>query len=245
MYHSITIGNKNTWDNWHLIPSSRPLVNPPTLKKKTIDVPGADGMIDLTTAITGYPTYENREGSWEFYVMNGYQEWFQLYSEIMAYLHGKAMRCYLEDEPDFYYEGRFTVNEWRSEKDYSKIVIDYSLKPYKYWISTSVEPWKWDPFSFVDGVIQPVLFADIPINSASYVTKSYNLVDVDRAPISPTLLVSGNITVKWTDHRGIVYEQVLEQGSNLIPEMVFYNQAITLYFKGTGTVSIVFRSGRL
>ena len=28
MYHSITIGDKNTWDDWHLIPATRPLFHP-------------------------------------------------------------------------------------------------------------------------------------------------------------------------------------------------------------------------
>ena len=46
MYHSITIGSKNTWDDWYLIPSSRPVVNPPKPKTKYIDIPGADGHLD-------------------------------------------------------------------------------------------------------------------------------------------------------------------------------------------------------
>lgn len=36
MYHSITIGEKNTWDDWHLIPTSRPLVNPPSVNTHLI-----------------------------------------------------------------------------------------------------------------------------------------------------------------------------------------------------------------
>ena len=76
MYHSITFGDKNTWDDWHLIPSSRPLFNPPTPKTKYQDIPGANGKLDLSEALTGYPVYDNRIGSFEFYVMNGYQEWY-------------------------------------------------------------------------------------------------------------------------------------------------------------------------
>ena len=32
MYHSITIGDKNTWDDWKIIPVSRPVVAPPVEK---------------------------------------------------------------------------------------------------------------------------------------------------------------------------------------------------------------------
>ena len=53
MYHSITIGTKNTWDDWHLIPKSRPLVNPPSVKTNVVDIPGGDGALDLSTALSG------------------------------------------------------------------------------------------------------------------------------------------------------------------------------------------------
>ena len=36
--------------------------------------------------------------------------------ERMDYLHGQTMRAILEDDPEYFYEGRFTVNAWKSEK---------------------------------------------------------------------------------------------------------------------------------
>lgn len=150
------LNGKNTWDDWHLIPASRPLIAPPKVKTNYIDIPGADGTLDATDVHTGYPLYENREGSNEFYVMNGYGDWASKYSEIMNYLQGRKMKVVLEDDPGFYYEGRCSVNEWRSEKDWSKIVIDYNVYPYKL---ESVAPgdtgwWLWDPFNFETGVIR-------------------------------------------------------------------------------------------
>lgn len=69
-YHSITIGERNTWDNWYLVPTSRPLVNPPQVKTHYVNVPGRNGALDLTEAIAGRAVYGNRTGNWEFYVMN-------------------------------------------------------------------------------------------------------------------------------------------------------------------------------
>lgn len=137
MYHSITIGNKNTWDDWYLIPSSRPLFSPPAPKTVYVDVPGADSSLDLSDVLTGYPTYSNREGSIEFYVMHDHwleagKNWADCYSELMAYLHGRNYRAVLEDDPDFYYEGKFKVDDWKSNNDYSTISINYNLSPYKY-----------------------------------------------------------------------------------------------------------------
>ena len=52
----------NTWNDWHLIPSSRPLINPPSFKSNYIDIPGANGSIDASTTILTYPRY-NQDGS--------------------------------------------------------------------------------------------------------------------------------------------------------------------------------------
>ena len=37
MYHSIIISGKNTYDEWGLVPMSRPVVNPPTVKTTYVD----------------------------------------------------------------------------------------------------------------------------------------------------------------------------------------------------------------
>lgn len=138
-YHSITIGNKNTWDDWHLVPASRPLVNPPQVKSDYIDLSGVDGLLDMTTLITKKPTYQNRTGSWTFIVINKDQlpydgefvPWSELYSNIMGYLHGKSFHIILDDEPGYYYQGRVAVNDWKSSKGNSTITLNYNLDPYK------------------------------------------------------------------------------------------------------------------
>ena len=80
MYHSIKFKRTDsfyenerwydTWYDWNLIPVSRPVISPPECKTHYVDVPGSNGKLDLSTALTGYPLYENRTGSIEFIVMN-------------------------------------------------------------------------------------------------------------------------------------------------------------------------------
>ena len=138
-YHSITIGDKNTWDDWHLVPSSRPLVAPPPVKTSYVEIAGGDGALDLTESLTNRPTYGMRTGSWEFIVVNKgqlpysgtFSKWCDLYSEIMAYLHGKSLRVILDDEPGYYYTGRLSVSNWTSAPGNSTITINYTLSPYK------------------------------------------------------------------------------------------------------------------
>jgi len=252
LYHSITFGDKNTWDDWHIVPSSRPVFNPPSLKRKLLDIPGADGSIDLSESLTGYPVYTNREGSLEFIVMNGYKQWYQAYSDIMDYLHGKTMRAILEDDREYFYEGRFTINEWKSSKDWSRIVIDYDLGPYKWLLHASLDDWEWNSFNFYTGIIPANVFKNIPVTE-SYEAHTFEKSLFGRAPVCPSFIVStisGNgMYIRFINNElGIDITKLVQNGTTQIPEFLFLGDTVTVYFKcvsGTGTVSINFRQGRL
>ena len=164
MYHSIKFGDKNTWTDWHLIPTSAPVFKPPAVQTNFIDVPGMSGSLDLTEALTGYPLFSSREGSFEFLVINDFGiPWDVTYTMIANYLHGQAMDAVLEDDPQYYYRGRFSLNDYKSEKDWDKIVIDYHVDPYKW----GFHDWLWDPFSFIDGVIRHGYYED-PVTGRIY-----------------------------------------------------------------------------
>jgi len=253
LYHSVTFGDKNTWEDWRLVPTSRPLFNPPAQKVKTLDIPGGDGLIDLSQSLTGYPVYQNRTGSIEFLVMNGFKTWQLAYSDIMDYLHGQRMRAVLEDDPEYFYEGRFAINEWKSEKDWSRIVVDYDVGPYKWSVQSSIEEWKWDPFNFRTGVIKSAIFKNISV-STSTKAKSFPGSLFGRAPVCPSFVVqtsSGRgVNVRFINNRlGIDVTKLLRDGTTQVPEFIFFgDQGATVYVwcsSGTGTVSIDFRQGRL
>lgn len=229
MYHSITFGSKNTWEDWHLVPSSRPVFNPPEMKKKTIDIPGGNGIIDISESLTGYPVFNNRQGSFEFIVMNDYWAWYEAYSTIMDYLHGKVKRAVLEDEPYFYYEGRFTVNSWKSEKNNSVITVDYDVYPYKrrlrnaertLQITTSEQEFMFDSDFFGSEPVCPKFTVS---------TNDSRGVDIGYSPYS-----SYYRTVR------------LQNGTHQIYDLIF-NGNTTIYIKGyencTVTVNCTF--GRL
>jgi len=74
MLYSIKIGDKNTWTDWRLMPKSRPLVNPPEVRYKTVEIPGRSGVLDLTDVISSDRVFGTRKGSWEFIVINPHIE---------------------------------------------------------------------------------------------------------------------------------------------------------------------------
>lgn len=234
MYHSITIGDKNTWDDWHLIPATRPLFNPPTVKENMVNIPGGDGVLDLTASLAGRPTYNNRTGSWIFYVQNGFKDWSVLYSEIMVYLHGQTFKAILEDDPAYFYEGRFSVNQWKSDKDYSQIVINYNVGPYKKEINNTGSNWLWDPFNFETGIIRNY-------KNLSVLTSLTVVVEGDMMDSVPVIIASAS--GMQVTYEGKTYS--LSKGANTIPQIVLHSGENTLIFAGQGTITIENTGGRL
>ena len=234
MYHSITIGTKNTWDDWHLIPSSRPLFNPPAVKTNMIEIPGGDGVLDLTTALTGRPLYQNRTGSIEFYVQNGFKPWANLYSEIMGYLHGQRLQAILEDDPDYYYQGRFSVNAWKSDQQWSLITIDYDVEPFKYELDSAHENWLWDTFNFEKDVIR--YYKNLPVSGSLAVTVIGTMVSV-----TPTIIAS--TTGMSVAYGGETY--TLSKGANTIREIIIQAGENEFVFSGEGTITIEMLGGVL
>ena len=231
MYHSITFGTKNTWDDWHLIPTSRPVFNPPPVKTKYIDIPGANGQLDLSTLLTGAPTYGMRSGSFEFMVENDFLPWDTAYSNICNHLHGQYMIAYLEDDPDHYYEGRFSVDQWRSNPNFSTVLVNYTVNPFKkVRFGTAVE-WEWDPFDFETGVIQK--FVNLAVDGTDSLTVT--VIGSVRAVI-PTFTASAALTFAL---RGITYE--LPEGTSRTSAIQILPGDNVLVFSGTGTITIDYR----
>lgn len=211
MYHSITFGAKNTWDDWHIVPSSRPVFDPPKVKKKTMDIPGGNGLLDLSEALTGYPVFGNREGSFEFIVMNDFNVWSELYSEISDYLHGRVLEAVLEDDPEYYYEGRFAVDKWKSDKNYSTISIGYSVSPYKRKVTDS----------------EMELYA-IPTSRVTTINSSF----YGREPTCPTMTVastSGLTHLRFINETlGIDISNHFSDGVYVVPDMICYGDSIKM-----------------
>lgn len=227
MYHSITFGDKNTWDDWHLIPSSLPVFSPPGVKTNYIDIPGKSGSIDVTESLTGHPLYNSREGSFEFYVIPDYATWVETFTMISRYLHGQAMDAVLEDDRGYRYHGRFSVNSYKSEKDWDKIVIDYHVDPYKLeWTD-----WLWDPFSFEHGIIRhgsgdgAGVFSDIPISTSEEIELSFTADETGDAPASVRFVASTGTSIGVLVYQGSltpVSSVVVQQSGKTIPGLVLY-----------------------
>lgn len=227
MYHAIIISGKNTYDEWGLIPTARPVILPPEVKSTYVDLPASHGVLDYTDLLLGMTPFGQRKGSWEFVLRPG-RKWVPVYTSLMNYLHGKRHEIILEDDPGFRYEGRLRVNTWKSESQYSRITIDYELDPFKQSVrSTETEDWQWN--DLFDTTIRYGTFA---VDGEQYRT----FINDGLLPTTPEFFCSAPMSV---DYGGNSFDLVA--GRN-------YNQNLTLQpgdnimaFHGTGTVKASYR----
>lgn len=240
MYHSITFGDKNTWTDWDLVPTSRPAFVMPEFKSQEIDLPGGNGSIDVSMSLTGYPLYQNRKGTFEFIVVNDtyaeveiHKPWQELYSEIANYLHGKKMKAVLEDDPDWYYEGYFTLDSWENGEHYSTVTIGYNVGPFK---------WYKDETEFID-------------NYVGNTYRHWRTTDEDygKIPVMPTFTVGSTsgtgMMFHWTNRvTGVTREETYVNGTFSIPDFVLYGPETDLRYhsvSASGTFKAVYRKGSL
>lgn len=234
----VMFGDKHSFRDWGLILKSRPEISSPEPKYVYVDIPEADGQIDLTESLTGNVAYNNRTVKCEFNVIDARNRWDNIYSEILDYLHGQKMKFIKDEDSSYYYIGRFQVDEWKSDKRTSTIIISGNVEPYKLEMFSSLENWEWDSFNFETGVIR---------EWSGLIVDGTLLIEVvgSRKPVVPTFTVKSDdgsgIDVKW---KGTTYS--LSDGTSKVANITFHGTTKeTLTITGNGTITIDYRGGRL
>lgn len=229
--YGIKFDEVHSFDDLGLILSSVDLGTPEP-KTMIVDINGANGQIDLTEALTGYTQYKNRKLEFTFQVFAGAKDWIKTYNKLLSDVHGKMMKVVMDEDPDYFYQGRVTVNQWTSKKTLNTIVVDVDADPFKYMLKSSEEKWLWDSFSFVDGII----FQTDYTVSGSLDVRVPNLQMV----VCPVFECSSQMKVTFNGNtydlpsgRSQVYEVMLEDGVN------------NLTLIGDGTVNIIYRGGTM
>lgn len=204
----------------------------PEVKENKIEIPGADGYLDLTD--TFGTRYENREIKIECDLEDkSYPNWAAVISSLANYLHGKKRKLVLDWDDGFYYVGRGEIEPEKDNRRYSELKLTFDCEPYKYEFTASDEEWLWDPFDLEDGVIRE--YANLTVNGSLKLT-------VIGSPMStvPKIIASAAMTVEY---EGETYQ--LEAGENYLPEVEITEGEHTMTFTGNGTVSVSYRGGSL
>lgn len=212
-FHSVSFGGtsgdftevRNTYSTWHLVPDSVPIVELPEQKKQTVDIPGSNGVLDLSMSLTKFPLFNRRSGSMTFIFV----PWFgdktsqEVRDDLFYYLHGKKRRMVLEDDPDYYYIGYFSV-KWTNNSDSSPstVEISYDLEPYKYSVDLTYLVGSSSSYKQIDGSVykfgELITSTDSALNSIVYdryssagssTNRAYTVKRISFSETSPTSLV--------------------------------------------------------
>lgn len=227
------IGKYHTYRDWGLYLAGIE-ISAPEVNTRYINVPGRNGPLDLSEALTGFPTFKSRTITLVFDTQSrNFDLWESKYSEILNACHGQRLPIQLDTDSTFVYEGRITVSSEKEVLETDTLTISACVDPYKLETHSSLEPWLWDPFSFETGIVRE--YSDLSVNG------SLTLVIPGRAMrVIPRIIASAAMTVSF---QGKTYS--LLAGENRISEICLTAGENTLEFLGEGIVSVDYRGGEL
>ena len=215
MLNDVIFNNeKSAYYDWNII-LTKAEIPLPTPKTSTVDIKGADGVLDLSEVLTGDIQYNNRTIKLNFAMMDD-TDYYDLMTTISNYLHGQKIKFTLNNDEDYYYIGRATINQWECVKRKGTIVISVDCEPYKY------------------AVIETIKTIQV-----SNQTKIVTLIN-NRKRICPNLDVTGNITLKIS---GVDYK--LSEGKQQLVNFKLSEGNNTIKVSGNGTLTISYRQGAL
>lgn len=131
----ITIDGHNTATEWGLLMTEK-RVDPPAPKTNYLSVPGRDGALDYTEAVSGRVNYEQRSARFSFFLDGPLATRQATVNTIIGTVHGK--RCTIQDTDDFAgytISGRLAVSDPVHLMSHSTFTIEGILDPWR--ISTT------------------------------------------------------------------------------------------------------------
>ena len=103
----------------------------PNPKTRLIDIPGSDGLLDVTEAAGGTIRYGNRAMNLLFKIRIDEDERAKFQAELDNEIHGQQVTVIFDNDPEWYYEGRATVSYEDVDDWQMKIRILVDAQPYK------------------------------------------------------------------------------------------------------------------
>lgn len=229
----------HTYDDWGLYITNTDYIKEPKQYTKYIEIPGRNGLLDVSETISGRQIYTSREIRIDLAGVRDKKNWDSVVSELRNRINGRVCKIIFDNDPGYYWRGRIEINDFESILNKGSMTIEVpTADPYKYAVLSSTEPWLWDPFNFETDIITYI--GAITISGSGSVTLPHG-----HMPTTPDFVVSNKTsgTFKVT-YDGDTYD--LTAGTNRIPSiMVGGDEDVTLTFTGSAKVEIVYRSGSL
>lgn len=209
----VMFDNFHSFNDFSLILNSKE-IEAPSPKTETVDIPSGDGVIDLTEAF-GEVKFQNRKITLNFSTIVPKSQFFDLFSEIQNKIHGQKMKIILDDDPNFWYYGRITVDKWKADKNIGKITVECDCEPYKYKLYKTIR-------------------SDIITDSTTLAFANL------RKSVIPTITLTTSAEIVFD---GTTYE--LSAGTYTSPDIVFVAGNNLMTITGNTTITVEYQEGEL
>ncbi|MEA4965381.1 MAG: hypothetical protein VB055_06130 [Oscillospiraceae bacterium] len=215
MLHGIKINGVDTLEAYGLILLSDLKIDEPELKETYVDIPGADGSLNLSYALAGRPTYKNRDISFTLYKRVEDDALKLLREQLMNAYHGRQVTLQPPFETDAHYNG---VIQFGALSGYRSGKIPVTM---------SADPWKLKNS-------KTVVVSNI---SETGVITLQNW----GKPVSLKISTTAAITITW----GSNSVSLSAGADWLVPNLVLQADETSLAVTGTSTVTITYQEGSL
>lgn len=215
------INNEHTLRDWGAAITNSDVISLPEPNLTVVEVPGRNGRLDLSEALTGDITYGNREIKLILASPVTVETWHEKCQHIFNAYHGKTVTVIFDEDPTFHYKGRATITSPERVRNGGTFTITIDAEPFKF---RNLQSMQFYSLSSIN--------TSLPIE----------FENEGRAPVCPELnsskaatLVVGNITY------------TLQKGNQTIPSLILMPgvTAATLEMTGGGNLTASWTEGLL
>lgn len=190
-------------------------VSGPSPQVVTTSIPGRDGVLDYSKALTGFVMQNNRTLTVSAYVKETYAEYLERHSKILNSIGTDIVKIVNDADSGFYWQGRPSVEYNNIDAVHSEITITCDVHPYKRKIH------------------ETVVSRDLTGAEAQIICK--NLAE----PVVPTFETSASMKIIFGKKSFNI------QSGQHILDLVFGPGDNVLKVTGTGNIKIKYREGSL
>lgn len=208
----------NTWYDLRLIVTAK-TIGDAEPKTNYVKLDGMSGSLDLSEALTGEITYNDRTITATFWTDNGNRKDREaLLRKITASLHGKKIKIIEPDDLNYYFIGRVKIKSKKNTLAYTEFTIEATCEPWRYAIEETVRR--------VD--VDTAEVTNVVINNNGVKT------------LCPDITITGSVNIIYN---GI--ETTLTEGVYKIADIRLRQGVNIIGVSGNGSVSFTYREADL